>query len=478
MDIDSNENSRRYAEAGTDRRKVSTNNNNNSPVFLSAASSPCNTGTTTSTTTTSSPKNVPCCLAAVNGQLNCVNGGGAEQHDGSPRSESTESLPFHNEGLIEEIYLLPNNVISDDEASSQSDNCVYAYRGANAGSPELPQQAPCADDETDFLEMDFEPEPNSEVENYIDEPFNHLEANFFSLQQNLSHFHHDNGIGCSSPEAAATAAPLMPLIPPQPIKETGAKPKQRLGSSSSSSRSPYETTRSADQMLSLAPPLLVDSTSPPEELPCLECAEADFLHQTKPELAFESRCSSHRLQNHVRVTPNRLQQATPPTLPPPPPPPNHKIEHPLSRQLLSADEPQSKSSAREFMVTIYSVGSDYETIVEAINSIGVAVNIELIRQYFDAQIDEETATMSVPEYLLFVSKKSCNYKKLMEMIRMACLEPIDIHFYPADPLAQSPELVQIQATEITNRWNPNTDLRQILRFKNRHFRFMNILGGS
>lgn len=56
---------------------------------------------------------------------------------------------------------------ADDEVSSNSEDCVYAYRGDQernemAGDVEEEDD----DDETDFLEMDFDPEPNSEQENF------------------------------------------------------------------------------------------------------------------------------------------------------------------------------------------------------------------------------------------------------------------------------------------------------------------------
>lgn len=61
-------------------------------------------------------------------------------------------------GVIDDIILLPNNLYSEDEMSN-SDDCIYAYRGVDfepiRSSPE---------DENDFLEMDFEPDPSSEIE--------------------------------------------------------------------------------------------------------------------------------------------------------------------------------------------------------------------------------------------------------------------------------------------------------------------------
>lgn len=59
------------------------------------------------------------------------------------------------------------------DSSLNSDDCVYAYRGRieimannNVVSPENHQNQQNDEEETDFLEMDFEPETNSEIENY------------------------------------------------------------------------------------------------------------------------------------------------------------------------------------------------------------------------------------------------------------------------------------------------------------------------
>lgn len=82
----------------------------------------------------------------------------------SNKSDSTENLSFLNENdFIDDLIPLQDYVISDDEVSNP-DNCVYAYRGSVSESPEPQRPQLPQDDETDFLEMDFEPEPNSEAD--------------------------------------------------------------------------------------------------------------------------------------------------------------------------------------------------------------------------------------------------------------------------------------------------------------------------
>uniref|UniRef100_A0A182T9J4 Uncharacterized protein n=1 Tax=Anopheles maculatus TaxID=74869 RepID=A0A182T9J4_9DIPT len=86
-------------------------------------------------------------------------------------NNSLGNLSYVSEnGLIEEIILLPNNAYSDDDNASTSDDCIYAYRGGEpdgAAGQLLDLQGDLPpDDETDFLEMDFDPEPSSEMENF------------------------------------------------------------------------------------------------------------------------------------------------------------------------------------------------------------------------------------------------------------------------------------------------------------------------
>lgn len=86
--------------------------------------------------------------------------------DDHTEGNSTDNLSFlsddENHGLIGDIILLTENDIgervmqSDDDSS---DDCVYAYRGIEFEPVEVKPE-----DENDFLEMDFEPDPASEVE--------------------------------------------------------------------------------------------------------------------------------------------------------------------------------------------------------------------------------------------------------------------------------------------------------------------------
>lgn len=91
------------------------------------------------------------------------NEAGTDEHNNNDNNDNSfENLSYISEdenlGVIDDIILLPNNIYSEDEMSN-SDDCIYAYRGVDfepiRSSPE---------DENDFLEMDFEPDPSSEIE--------------------------------------------------------------------------------------------------------------------------------------------------------------------------------------------------------------------------------------------------------------------------------------------------------------------------
>lgn len=80
--------------------------------------------------------------------------------DEATDNNSTDNISF-SEDIVENIIVLPNNFLSDDE-STNSDDVVYAYRGFEPAQVNVDDVN--ADEETDYLEMDFEPDPASEIE--------------------------------------------------------------------------------------------------------------------------------------------------------------------------------------------------------------------------------------------------------------------------------------------------------------------------
>lgn len=96
----------------------------------------------------------------------------------SSESTSTDNLSFGSEAdLVNDIVLLPQNFISEDEVSVNSDDCVYAYRGGDVDAADAIMVGGLArghdesqDDEPDYIEMDFDPDPPSEAAAINGEP--------------------------------------------------------------------------------------------------------------------------------------------------------------------------------------------------------------------------------------------------------------------------------------------------------------------
>lgn len=111
---------------------------------------------------TNSEKNLEANEKGSDVKSNDNNGDNDDDNNNDNNENSFENLSYisgdEQLGVIDDIILLPNNLYSEDEMSN-SDDCVYAYRGVDfepiRSSPE---------DENDFLEMDFEPDPSSEIE--------------------------------------------------------------------------------------------------------------------------------------------------------------------------------------------------------------------------------------------------------------------------------------------------------------------------
>lgn len=127
-------------------------------------------------------------------------------------------------------------------------------------------------------------------------------------------------------------------------------------------------------------------------------------------------------------------------------------------------------------VTIYTINCGESTIIEALTQIGVAPNLDILQQYFNERYSVDTGKMNIPQYLLYMSKRDCNFRKLIEAIKSCCDEPLDVQYYPLDPFSDIPEVVPINSYEIAKRWNANTNLRQIINFKHKHFHTLNVLG--
>uniref|UniRef100_A0A182U8S6 Uncharacterized protein n=1 Tax=Anopheles melas TaxID=34690 RepID=A0A182U8S6_9DIPT len=128
-------------------------------------------------------------------------------------------------------------------------------------------------------------------------------------------------------------------------------------------------------------------------------------------------------------------------------------------------------------VTLYTVNCNEATITEAFMHLGLLPKESVLRQYATERLEADNAKMTIPQYLLHMSKRDCNYRKLIDVIKSCCdMEPLDVQYYPIDPFMDGPEIVQICSGEIAKHWNANTNLRQIIHFKHKHFHTLNVLG--
>ncbi|XP_049538568.1 uncharacterized protein LOC125952870 [Anopheles darlingi] len=592
-------------------------------------------------------------------------------------NNSIGNLSYISEnGLVEEIILLPNNAYSDDDNGSTSDDCIYAYRGGEPGGIagqllELRGDQP-PDDETDFLEMDFDPEPSSEMENFdshreatlgdddgnggafalgrsgeinatvdravrngsresslVSSPHQRLESepkeshNQSPDKQEhsendsedypdgsllpsptggmavLSHFpavaepslseeHSTKHEGQESVKATASEEKRHTESPLERIQDhqTGAIPKNvpthyvaaspinlecpapTRGSSNSKnlkldlnlcgtrSTYPYYDQRAyVDYILPTEQhrPMPIGGGEEEEENSCLDCAEQQFLMATKQDHTLQRQCrvcsakgrrarQSNASKSSGRGTDGRqlpefygfndtgqhhydepvsvcggdesveemllnmraeqlafeaLNKVN--ALKETPPSSGHsQSEESLFRTVrstaassaLSVAQPTSSNQpdqevpldyfqggCPEHTVTIYTINCGELTIIEALTRIGVAPNLDVLRQYFNEQYEVDTSKMNIPKYLLHMSKRDCNYKKLIEAIKSCCDdETLDVQYYPLDPFSDTPEIVQISSCEIAKRWTANTNLRQLIHFKHKHFHTLNVLG--
>lgn len=106
-------------------------------------------------------------------------GGGGSHSNRTSLNNSTENLSYISDNFYgDDLILLEDDIdVEAEELSLNSDDCIYAYRGEGADFDlPLPPLAGLgsnfgsqlghnqAEEETDFLEMDFEPDPLSELE--------------------------------------------------------------------------------------------------------------------------------------------------------------------------------------------------------------------------------------------------------------------------------------------------------------------------
>ncbi|EAL40282.3 AGAP008736-PA, partial [Anopheles gambiae str. PEST] len=469
-----------------------------------------------------------------------------------------------------EIILLPSNAYSDDDNASTSDDCIYAYRGgepAGAAGQLLDLQGDLPpDDETDFLEMDFDPEPSSEMET-----FNRQQDGFLlgldGEQYGAAAARPPEGQHGPEVDVGEVRAPFAGPLPavaqpedtqsnaqqesreqnatvsksPEPAvnrteaHKTGAIPKNlpipvdrppTLSSNSKNLRLDLtvhsdepdfvETHRYQDCSLYYYQPaefsastskrskgLQQQQENEAEEMHCLDCAEQEFLMRTKQDHPARQRYCNTTDHRSVRsyAGPNRTAEAfyprateprmddehgtvdddelldlraeqivfetlhkintlkeTPPTTAGPKAECVQSMAKGSLMPVLEKDDGAAKAH-----VTLYTVNCNEATITEAFMHLGLLPKESVLRQYATERLEADNAKMTIPQYLLHMSKRDCNYRKLIDVIKSCCdMEPLDVQYYPVSSVVGP---IAIDASNL-----------DIIHFKHKHFHTLNVLG--
>lgn len=280
---------------------------------------------------------------ATGGFDNNNNSSSCVDHEAQPLDISELAKTIGNE-FRGEFIVLPHHLVNfdedvsgngcfapgdrEDEVSSASEDCVYAYRGddheplpiAVDGDHQLAgdEGADNDDDETDFLEMDFDPEPNSEQENVYQptqppsppqpivewrverpEPVAGCSGSSGNLHRDTEELSQDpltdkihskqsetNNAGESplgSSEFIATAAGKLECTIEIPkVKESQEEPQNVSDNQDSIPHVPIASNTSTAATVAVAndhtnqPPAIVDADQVQEMFSCLECSAMEL----------------------------------------------------------------------------------------------------------------------------------------------------------------------------------------------------------
>ncbi|CRL04247.1 CLUMA_CG017349, isoform A [Clunio marinus] len=370
------------------------------------------------------------------------------------------------------------------------------------------QQQQQEEEETDFLEMDFEPDTNSEIEN---------EAKFSDYILPNGHQHNASNTNAFNflnhapqlPQSEYLLNNLPPLVPSlkskdeaenfiRPVnKNTGAKPKQL---SSALSRPPQRQTSKqvsdGDNIFKITSTLNNNINDPTSSLYLLSNGYINTTNSNDEVYNLGASSSRSALQtdtfNHshkhdanifmkVHKSPSKSSNHH-----------NHKhlrLFDDQNDQFLYEIEPLKPRNS----VTIYTTNCDEKILIDALMSLNLEPNREIISSYFNRSKPSTLTTpgtannceLNLIDYIIYRSKLNCNYLKLIELIQKSCKcesedsysdKKMDINFYPLDLFSTTPEMIEVEVNEIVQRWTPQSDLSQLINIQNKYFYQTNVLG--
>lgn len=372
-------------------------------------------------------------------------------------SDSFEDLPVSSDQTDDDVQLSsPSNSLNSDVEQRW-----YAFRGRcgiadnnhNENNlsldnqlPEINQQPQQQDEEeTDFLEMDFEPDTNSEIENQATLPNGNHHA---SSSSNINSF---NFVNPSLPQSSR----INVLSDPVPAfkesarienKNTGAKPKQLSAVNRTQKTSKHVSSGdNVFKMCSVNNNNIMESlynysassASNSQEVYNIGASSSRELY-TNDRPFFETKQKFSNDENSfmkIHKSPSKSS--------------NHHHNHKQLRlheeqndQFLFEIEPIKPRNS----VTIYTTNCDEKILLDALTSLDLNPNREMISSYFNRQKPSSTSTVSanncelnLVDYIIYKSKLNCNYLKLIELIQKACKmdttesycdKKFDVNFYP------------------------------------------------
>ncbi|GAB0089177.1 hypothetical protein DMENIID0001_036740 [Sergentomyia squamirostris] len=373
------------------------------------------------------------------------------------------------------------NLLSEDEISSNSDDCVYTYRGGHMEPVRvLPEKIVDDTDFLEFLEMDFDPEPSSEQDNYPETSyFPELDGFIANLQENYPLTAAYNGLNLMEKSTISREENKVREVP-----EMDSDQKVPELAESNFSERIQRNTGAKPKVTQQIPPVKVKKspTNPPAQPEfyhgessrtaevCLECSELKFLSETTQNPNKQTRrCSKHfheRSKSPVQSV-NHLPWE-PPTRQPP-------IREP--RNLLDLNLDLSDLSQADKLIKLPTIDCREENIAESLASIGVKVNTLILGESLHQHInEEELREMDLTEFLLHIAKEKCDFRKIIDAIRAACEESAQNLHFTFEPSKDLPEMIKVSLSDIALRWDPNTSLRELMNVHNKYFQTFNVVG--
>ncbi|XP_055386259.1 uncharacterized protein LOC129615183 [Condylostylus longicornis] len=121
-------------------------------------------------------------------------------------------------------------------------------------------------------------------------------------------------------------------------------------------------------------------------------------------------------------------------------------------------------------IKISSINYDATTLIQALTKLNIEYDESIIFKHLDKQ---KTDFLNICDFIIYSSKKNCNYRKLMKTINLASKDKIKLEFQFDD--AKVNEIVHVKAYDILYYWQINNDLSGIKKLS-RRFKEMNVLG--